>query len=72
MEQEHPLRVWRSTARMGQDVMANRLGVTTATVSRLETGKQTASLPLAYRVAALTGGAVQPFDLIREVDKWIA
>ena len=68
MEQEHPLRAWRATAGWSQDAVAERLGVNKATVSRLETGKQTASLPLAFKVAILTDYAVKPFDLLREAD----
>lgn len=56
----HPLRTYRLRTGITATDLAARLGVSKATVSRLESGKQGISLSLALRIEHATGGTVSP------------
>ncbi len=60
---EHPLRQFRKAVPMSLDDLARRLGVSAATISRIENGKQGVSLALAVRIERITGGSITPTDL---------
>jgi transcriptional regulator with XRE-family HTH domain len=59
----HPLRRFRQTAPMSLDELSRRLGVSAATISRIERGKQGVSLALAVRIEKETAGAITPAEL---------
>jgi len=53
------LRELRETQGWSQGELAEQLGVSRQTVNALETGKYDPSLPLAFRIAALFGQAIE-------------
>ncbi len=59
----HPLRRYRKAASMSLDDLAQRLGVSAATISRIETGRQGVSLALAVRIERETEGIITPSEL---------
>lgn len=58
------LRQWRTDAGLSTRAFAERVGSTSATISRLETGAQTPSMALASRIAEFTKGAVTANDFM--------
>ncbi len=60
---QHPLRRYRKTQGLSLEDLARRLRVSAATVSRLETGKQGASLGLAIAIQRETGIPADKFLL---------
>ena len=60
---EHPLRQFRKAVPMSLGDLAGKLGVSAATISRIENGKQGVSLALAVRIERLTGGSITPAEL---------
>ncbi len=58
---DHPLRRYRKAKGLSLEELAQRLSVSIATISRLETGKQGASLTLAVAIERETGVAADQF-----------
>lgn len=56
---DNRLRLLRAERRWSQADLAERLGVSRQTVNAIETGKYDPSLPLAFRIAALFGLAIE-------------
>lgn len=67
MKREHPLRAYRQRHGLSQRQMANLLGTTKVTVSRIETGTREPSGDLLRRIAAATMGEVMPNDVLTPV-----
>lgn len=61
---DHPLRRYREKHDLSQAALAALLGTTKVTVSRLETGRRSASGDLLKRIADVTDGEVTPNDLL--------
>ncbi len=61
---EHPLRRYRKDTETTLDALAEKIGATAATLSRIETGKQDPSLDLVRRLIEATGGAVSASDFL--------
>jgi transcriptional regulator with XRE-family HTH domain len=59
----HPLRRYRKTKALSLEEFGQKVGVTAATISRIENRKQGVKLDLALRIARATAGAVKPDDL---------
>ncbi|HVF91263.1 MAG TPA: helix-turn-helix transcriptional regulator [Blastocatellia bacterium] len=53
------LRVIRAERNWSQADLAERLGVSRQTVNAIETGKYDPSLPLAFKIARLTGSKIE-------------
>lgn len=53
------LRALRAERDWSQADLADKLGVSRQTVNAIETGKYDPSLPLAFRIARLFGGAIE-------------
>lgn len=49
----------RKKHRLSQDELANAVGVTRQTITSIETGKYTASLVLAYKIARYFGMTIE-------------
>jgi transcriptional regulator with XRE-family HTH domain len=62
----HPLRNFRSRKGLTAAKLAELLGVTKATISRLESGKQKPSFALAMKIKKETDGFVTWEDFERE------
>jgi transcriptional regulator with XRE-family HTH domain len=60
---DHPLRRYRKTKALSLEEFGLKVGVTAATISRIENRKQGVKLDLALRIASATAGAVKPVDL---------
>jgi DNA-binding XRE family transcriptional regulator len=56
---EHPLRKFRRQHKISIETMAKALGVSGATVSRLETGKQACTPEMAIAIEGLTKYAIR-------------
>jgi transcriptional regulator with XRE-family HTH domain len=54
----HPLRAYRKAIGVTLEDMAGRIGISIASLSRIETGKQRPSLLTLLRIEDETGGAV--------------
>jgi transcriptional regulator with XRE-family HTH domain len=65
---EHPLRRYRKVQGLSLGELAQRLNVSVATISRLETGKQGASLALAVAIERETGVPAHKFVIKKSVD----
>lgn len=63
---EHPLRRYRRDAGLTLEALSARLGISKASLSRVETGRQTPSLALLQRITAATDGAVTANDFYRQ------
>jgi transcriptional regulator with XRE-family HTH domain len=61
---EHPFKAFRKSKALSVEKAAEELGVSKATVSRLENGKQGVSADLMRRISEWTGGQVTPNDLV--------
>lgn len=66
---DHPLRQFRTTHGLSIEEMAKRLDVSTATVSRIENGKQNIPLDLMGKIKAETEDRVTPNDLLQFVSE---
>jgi putative transcriptional regulator len=53
------LKVLRAERAWSQADLADRLGVSRQTVNAIETGKYDPSLPLAFKIAAIFGSAIE-------------
>jgi transcriptional regulator with XRE-family HTH domain len=60
---DHPLRRYRMDKALSLEQFGQRVGVSAATISRIENGKQGVRLALALRIASVTAGAVEPVHL---------
>jgi transcriptional regulator with XRE-family HTH domain len=60
----HPLRAYRQREGKTLGQLADELGTSAASLSRIETGKQAPSWPLVARVQELTKGEVRPDDFL--------
>jgi DNA-binding XRE family transcriptional regulator len=61
---EHPIRQFRRAAKIGFEDFAKRLGISGASLSRIETGKQSPTMEIARRVMRETDGQVTANDLM--------
>lgn len=61
---EHPLKSFRTRNDLSLDALAERIGVSKATLSRLENKKQDASSDLLRRISEATNGEVTPNDIV--------
>jgi putative transcriptional regulator len=62
------LKVLRAERDWSQAQLAEKLGVSRQTVNAIETGKYDPSLPLAFRIAALFGRAIEDIFAPSEAD----
>jgi transcriptional regulator with XRE-family HTH domain len=60
----HPLQSYRERAGLTLDVLAERVGVSKATLSRIENRKQAPSLDLVSKLKAASGGEVSADDFL--------
>lgn len=60
----HPLRAYRVEQQISLQALADAVGVTKPTMSRIERGKQKPSLDLIDRLVSETGGAVTADDFL--------
>ena len=61
----NPLRAWRKRRSLTLEDFAAQIGVSSASLSRIERGAQWPARPVAERIAAETGGEVTPNDFMR-------
>lgn len=61
---ENALKLYRQRNDLSLDEIADRLGCSKATVSRLENGKQNVSSDLLLKICEVTGQEVTPNDLL--------
>jgi transcriptional regulator with XRE-family HTH domain len=59
---------WMAKRRVSDELLANELGVSRATVSRLRRGLQVPSMRLAARIAEFTKGRVTANDFMPPLD----
>jgi transcriptional regulator with XRE-family HTH domain len=64
----HRLRIYRQQNKLSLAAVAAAVGVTKATIGRIEQGLQTPSLELMFRLVNETNGAVTPNDFMPPVD----
>jgi transcriptional regulator with XRE-family HTH domain len=67
MDRDHPLKLWREKRGLTLDELAERVGSSKATLSRIESGKQTPSLGLIGRLKEATNGEVTADDFLAGV-----
>lgn len=60
----HPLRSYRHKQELALEVLAERVGVTRQSLSRIELGKQNPSLDLIDKLVKATGGRVKAEDFL--------
>ncbi len=66
------IRELRSARRISQEELAAAVGTTRQTITSIETGKYTASLPLAYKIARYFGLSIEEVFDFEEVElPWI-
>lgn len=66
------IRELRSARRISQEELAAAVGTTRQTITSIETGKYTASLPLAYKIARYFGLSIEEVFDLKEVElPWI-
>lgn len=61
----------RKARKISQEELAKAVGVTRQTITSIETGKYTASLPLAYKIARYFGMSIEDvfdFSELEEID----
>ncbi len=56
----------RKERRISQEELARAVGVTRQTITSIEVGKYTASLPLAYKIARYFGKPIEEVFLLEE------
>lgn len=61
---ENALKLYRQRNRISLDVIAEKLGCSKATVSRIENGKQNVSSDLLLKICEVTDQEVTPNDLL--------
>ena len=61
---EHPIRLYRRRLDLTLDALAKRVGVSTSTLSRVETGALMPSSDFVRRIHDATGGEITPNDLL--------
>lgn len=61
---EHPLRKYRRENDLSLEVLAERVGTTRATISRIETLVREPSAEMMRKISAATNGVVTPNDLL--------
>ncbi len=61
---EHPLRKYRRENDLSLEVLAERVGTTRATISRIETLVREPSAEMMRKISTATNGAVTPNDLL--------
>lgn len=59
----------RKERRISQGELADAVGVTRQTITSIETGKYTASLPLAYKISRYFGLSIEQVFNLSEFDK---
>jgi transcriptional regulator with XRE-family HTH domain len=64
----HRLRIYRQQNKLSLAAVAAAVGVTKATIGRIEQGLQTPSLELMFRLVNETHGAVTPNDFMPGAD----
>lgn len=60
------LKELRKEKKLSQEELARAVGTTRQTITSIEVGKYTASLPLAYRIARYFGRAIEEVFLFDE------
>lgn len=65
------IRELRKQRRLSQDELAFAVGTTRQTITSIETGKYTASLPLAYKIARYFGLSIEEVFDFSEFDNEI-
>ncbi len=65
------IRELRKQRRLSQDELAFAVGTTRQTITSIETGKYTASLPLAYKIARFFGLSIEEVFDFSEFDNEI-
>ena len=63
------IRELRRERRMSQAELADAVGTTRQTITSIEVGKYTASLPLAYRIARFFGLTIEDVFDFSEIDE---
>ena len=67
------IRELRAAHRISQEELAAAVGTTRQTITSIETGKYTASLPLAYKIARYFGKSIEDIFDFSEVElPWIS
>lgn len=61
---DHPLKRYRERHRLTQGQMGVLIGVTTASISRFESGDREPSFDTMRRILEVTGGEVTPNDFV--------
>lgn len=56
----------RKERRISQEELARAVGVTRQTITSIEVGKYTASLPLAYKIARYFGKTIEEVFILEE------
>ena len=62
------LRSWRKAKKLTQSALAERLGVTVPTVSRIEVGQQWPTPHLMAAIERVTRGHVSAADILKDYD----
>ena len=63
---ENHIAALRKQRRLSQEELAQAVGVSRQTITSLEVGKYTASLPLAYKLARYFGCSIEDLFLFEE------
>ena len=66
---KNQIRALRQQRRISQEELARAVGTTRQTITSIETGKYTASLPLAYKIARYFGLTIEQVFDFSEVDE---
>ncbi|HIT00660.1 MAG TPA: helix-turn-helix transcriptional regulator [Candidatus Faecaligallichristensenella faecipullorum] len=66
---KNQIRALRQQRRISQEELAWAVGTTRQTITSIETGKYTASLPLAYKIARYFGLTIEQVFDFSEVDE---
>lgn len=66
---KNQIRALRQQHRISQEELAWAVGTTRQTITSIETGKYTASLPLAYKIARYFGLTIEQVFDFSEVDE---
>ncbi len=66
---KNQIRTLRQQRRISQEELAWAVGTTRQTITSIETGKYTASLPLAYKIARYFGLTIEQVFDFSEVDE---
>lgn len=65
---ENTISQLRKQRKITQEKLANEVGVTRQTITSIETGKYTASLPLAFKIAKFFDMSIEEIFSIEEDD----